>query len=112
MLRTPPLSPSPKIFFPEGRGLRPLPLDPSPFSDTLCRVIVVVTAGNQLSLTGLVIRDASDAVLEQGPATLVGGRWTYTARAGVGSGESVTIEATATDRPGHTGARIVTWTNA
>lgn len=61
---------------------------------------------------GLVIRDASDAVLEQGPAALVEGRWTYTARAVVGRGESVTIEATATDRPGHTGAKIVTWTNA
>ena len=60
---------------------------------------------------GLVIRDASDAVLEQGPAALVEGRWTYTARAVVGSGESVTIEATATDRPGHTGAKIVTWSN-
>lgn len=60
---------------------------------------------------GVVIRDATDAILEQGLAALVEGRWTYAATAAVAPGESVTIEATATDRPGHSGAKLVTWTN-
>ena len=55
----------------------------------------------------VVIRDAADAVLEQGPAALVGGQWTYATTVAVVAGETVTIEATATDRPGHTGSKSV-----
>jgi len=61
---------------------------------------------------GVVIRDATDAILEEGPAALVEGRWTYVATTAVAPGETVMIEATATDRPGHSGAKLVTWTNA
>lgn len=61
---------------------------------------------------GLEIRDATDAILEQGPAVLSAGRWTYAATTVVPAGATVTIQATATDRPGHPGARIVAWTNA
>jgi hypothetical protein len=54
-----------------------------------------------------VIRNATDAVLEQGPAVFTGGAWTYAATAAVAAGETVTIEATAKDHPGHTGSKTV-----
>ena len=60
----------------------------------------------------VVIRDATDMVLEQGPAALVNGLWTYATTVEVPAGNTVTIEAVATDRPGHTGGKMVTWTNA
>lgn len=66
----------------------------------------------EIASVSVVIRDAADAVLEQGPAVLAGGLWTHAATGAAPAGETVTIEAVATDRPGHTGARIVTWTNA
>lgn len=60
----------------------------------------------------VVIRDAAAAVIEQGPATLAEGHWTYAATAVVATGETVTIEAVAKDRPGHPGSKTVSWTNA
>lgn len=53
------------------------------------------------------IRDATDAVLEQGPAALVDGAWTYVATVAVAAGETVTIEATAKDRPGNAHGKIM-----
>ncbi|HEY4245823.1 MAG TPA: hypothetical protein VGM64_03140 [Lacunisphaera sp.] len=51
----------------------------------------------------VVLRDAADVVLEEGPATLVGGRWTYVVTQVVAGGSSVTIEATAKDHAGNSG---------
>ena len=59
----------------------------------------------------IAIRDGDGAVLEEGPATLTDGRWTYTATTGIAPpSETVTIEATATDVPGHTGSQTATTT--
>ena len=66
----------------------------------------------EVMAVSVVIRDAADVVLEQGPAVLVNGLWTYATTVPVPAGDTVTIEAVATDRPGHVGAKIVTWTNA
>ena len=66
----------------------------------------------EVASVSIVIRDAADAVLEQGPAALVGGQLTYATTVAVPAGDTVTIEAVATDRPGHTGGKRVTWTNA
>jgi hypothetical protein len=72
---------------------------------------VKVTAIDDFEVVGVnvVIRDDTDAVLEQGAAVLTGEKWTYTATVAVPVGEAVTIEATAKDRPGHTGALIKPW---
>ena len=40
------------------------------------------------------------------------GGWTYAATVAVAAGETVTIEATAKDHPGHTGVKTVPWVNA
>ena len=71
--------------------------------------LIKITARDDFEVVGVgvVIRDAADAVLEQGPAALVGGQWTYATTVAVAAGETVTIEATATDRPGHTGSKTV-----
>ena len=54
---------------------------------------------------GLKIRDLTGAVLEEGAAVLENGRWAYTAKSPVPAGQTVVIEATATDHPGHTGVK-------
>ena len=75
---------------------------------------IVVHASDDIEVTAVtvVIRDETDAVLEQGAAVAQDGTWHYTATAAVPPGQSVTIEATATDRPGHAGAKLTTWTQA
>ncbi|SDS46768.1 hypothetical protein [Opitutus sp. GAS368] len=72
---------------------------------------VKVTAIDDFEVVGVnvVIRDDTAAVLEQGPAVLVGEKWVYTATVAVPAGEMVTIEATAKDRPGHTGSLSQPW---
>jgi len=55
------------------------------------------------------IRNAADGVIEQGPAALAGGLWTYAATVAVAAGDTVTIEAVAKDRPGHPGSKTVPW---
>lgn len=63
----------------------------------------------EVASVSVVIRDATDAVLEQGPAALTDGGWTYVATVAVAAGETVTIEAVAKDRPGHPGSQSVPW---
>lgn len=53
------------------------------------------------------IRDAANAILEQGAAVLVDSVWRYTATTAIAVGTAVTIEATATDRPGNPGTQAV-----
>ncbi len=71
--------------------------------------VINVTATDDFEVVSVsvVIRDAADAVLEEGPAALVDGTWTYVATAVVAAGDAVTIEATAKDRPGHAGGKIM-----
>ena len=53
------------------------------------------------------IKGPADAVIEHGEAALVNGVWRYTATTAIPAGTAVTIEAVATDRPGHTGSHSV-----
>jgi hypothetical protein len=51
---------------------------------------------------GVVIHNAGGAVLEQGAATASGdGTWNYTATTNLPAGQTVSIDVTATDLPGH-----------
>lgn len=69
--------------------------------------LIKVAATDDFEVVGVnvVIRDAALAVLEQGPAALADGRWTYAATVAVAAGDTVTIEAVAKDRPGHPGTK-------
>jgi hypothetical protein len=49
------------------------------------------------------VRDGEGAVIQEGAAVLTDGVWQYTTTVGIARDESVTINATATDRPGRTG---------
>jgi hypothetical protein len=68
--------------------------------------MIKVTAIDDFEVVGVnvVIKDDTAAVLEQGAAVLTGDKWVYTATVAVTAGETVTIEAVAKDRPGHTGS--------
>lgn len=71
--------------------------------------LIKVAAFDDFEVTGVTvtIRDDADGLLMQGPAVLTDGRWSYAATAAIQIGEAVTVEAVATDRPGHTGSRSV-----
>ena len=71
--------------------------------------LVAIEAVDDFEVVGVtvVVRNDGGDVLEQGPATLVNGRWQYAATVPIGAGETLTVEATATDRPGHTGTKSV-----
>ena len=53
----------------------------------------------------VVIRDLTGGLLEQGAALQENGTWTYRAQTQVAAGQTVMIEATAKDHPGHTGSK-------
>jgi hypothetical protein len=61
----------------------------------------------EVKAVGVKIRDLSGAVLEEGAAVPENGWWAYTAQVEVPAGQTVVIEATATDHPGHTGVNRV-----
>jgi len=69
--------------------------------------LIKVAAFDDFEVTGVTvaIRDGADGLLMQGAAVLAEGRWSYAATAAIQMGEAVTVEAVATDRPGHTGSR-------
>ena len=60
---------------------------------------VVVRATDDVAVSGVTVtlRDAEDAVIEQGPATLADDRWTYRATVAVPAGQAVMVIATARD---------------
>lgn len=64
---------------------------------------IVVRAGDDFEVTAVTValRDASGAALESGAAVLTDGAWVYTPTESVSAGTTVTIEATAVDRPGN-----------
>ena len=64
-----------------------------------------VQATDDVAVTGVLvtIRDEAGAVVEQGAATLAAANWRYVATVTVQAGESVTIDATATDLAKQTG---------
>ncbi len=65
--------------------------------------VIRVRASDDVEVSGVTvtIRDTGGAVLEQGAAVLAAGRWSYTATTALAQGQSVSIEVSATDRPGH-----------
>jgi hypothetical protein len=71
--------------------------------------VIRIRAVKKFEVKGVVpkIRDLSGAVLEQGAAVSENGRWAYTTQVEVSAGQTVVIEATATDHPGHTGVKRV-----
>lgn len=73
--------------------------------------LIKVNASDDFTVTAVnvVIRDGSAAVLEQGPAALVDGLWTYAATQAAAPGQTVTIEAAARDYPGHSGSQSLPW---
>ena len=64
---------------------------------------IVIRARDDHAVTAVrvVVKDAAGVVLEQGPASAAEGAWRYVATRGVTAGSSVTVTATATDRPGN-----------
>ncbi len=70
-------------------------------------ITMIASDDFEVASVGVVIRDAADAVLEEGPAALVEGRWSYAATVAVAAGETVTIEATAKDHPGNARGKIM-----
>ena len=72
--------------------------------------VIAVRASDDFEVAGVTveIRTAANAVLEHGAAVLTDGKWHYTATKVVAIGQTVTVEAVAKDRPGHTGSLIST----
>ncbi len=62
---------------------------------------VFATDDGELTSVTVALKAADGTVLEEGPATLVDEAWRYVATTTVPPGDPVTVEATATDRPGH-----------
>lgn len=79
-------------------------IDVSEYHGTVGQVIKV-QAFDDFEVTGVdvAVLDGENAVIFQGAAVLTNGLWQLAATVGIAVGETVTIKATATDRPGHTG---------
>jgi len=62
-----------------------------------------ITASDDFAVAGVevTIHDTGGAVLEQGAATAADGVWNYVTTTNLPPGQQVSIEVTATDRPGH-----------
>jgi hypothetical protein len=75
---------------------------------------IKVRAIDDFEVTGVtvIMKDGEGAVLQQGPAVHTDGLWQYATTVGIAAQEVVTIEAIATDRPGHTGQMTLTHTVA
>ncbi len=83
-------------------------IDPSSYRGKVGDPLIVgATDDFEVVSVAVVLRDATDTVIEEGPAVMVGGRWTYTATQAVAGGSSVTIEATAKDHAGNAGKLIL-----
>lgn len=62
---------------------------------------VFATDNGEVVGVNVVLKDATGAVIEQGAAVPFDGYWRYVATTVAPPGEPVTVEATATDRPGN-----------
>ncbi len=62
-----------------------------------------ITASDDFEVAGVevAIHDTGGAVLEHGAATAADGHWNYVTTADLPPGQPISIEVTATDRPGH-----------
>jgi hypothetical protein len=75
--------------------------------------VIVIRAHDDFDVMGVsvALTQADGAPIESGEAAETppdSGRWVYTATAAVGTGTTVRIEVTATDRPGHRTTRTET----
>ena len=64
---------------------------------------IVIRARDDHAVTAVTVavKDAAGIVLERGPARAADGAWRYAMTRSVATGSTVTVEATATDRPGN-----------
>ncbi len=64
---------------------------------------IVIRAHDDHAVTAVsvAVKDAAGMTLEQGPASAADGAWRYEATRSVSAGSTVTVEATAMDRPGN-----------
>ncbi len=73
---------------------------------------IVVRASDDVEVSGVTvtIRDQGGAAIEQGAAVFndATGTWTYTATTSLAQGQSVSMEVSATDRPGHVTSKLQT----
>lgn len=71
--------------------------------------LIAVTALDDFDVHSvrLTIRSLSGPVVEQGDALNINGRWIYRAQSEVPAGQTVVIEATATDYPNHSTMRQI-----
>jgi hypothetical protein len=61
----------------------------------------------EVKAVDVVVRDLTGALIEQGAAVQEHGNWAYRAQTQVPAGQTVMIEAMATDHPEHTGSKRV-----
>lgn len=71
---------------------------------------ITVSAYDDFEVTAVTVAlaDEGGVVLESGAAVVENGRWTYTTTTAVTPGTTVTVTATALDRPGNSGAAEAT----
>ena len=71
---------------------------------------IIVNASDDFEVTAVTVAMANEggAVLESGTAVVGNGRWTYTTTTAVTPGTTVTVSATAFDRPGNSGSAEAT----
>ena len=73
---------------------------------------IKIRASDDFEVVGVEVRilDVNGTALEQGPATRSGsdGQWLYPTTTNLPDGQQVSIEVTATDRPGHKGTKTQT----
>jgi hypothetical protein len=69
------------------------------------KIVIVAHDDAGAASVHVAIRDMAGVLLEQGQAMALNGAWTYTATTNLQPGQSVTIVATAKDRPGNSGSK-------
>ena len=86
-------------------------IDHLTFTGTAGSVISIDAARPKVLRVDVRILDLQGAVLEEGTAEFDGGscKWLYAAQKDVPDGQTIVIEATVTDRPGHTASKTAFW---
>lgn len=83
-------------------------IDPSAYAGRSGDIIVIEAEDDfEVVEVRVVIRDREKAVVEEGAAARVDDQWRYSASKDLAAGEIVTLEATAIDRPQHTGTKSI-----
>jgi hypothetical protein len=68
---------------------------------------IKATDNFEVRTVGVMIRELDGTMLEQGPAVPSGGQWVYRSQTQVPAGQTVVVEVTATDHPGHSATKKV-----